>query len=244
MADQRNSTEFCGIRCTGIEKGFGIGQARTQVLHSLNFEARAGESTFLIGPSGCGKTTLITIIAGLLKPDNGSISIFGQSIETFSGNALADFRANSIGFVFQQFNLLSTLDIVENAALPLTIQGISTHISHKKSKDLLVQLGLEPHLKRYPGELSGGQQQRVAIARALVHDPRIVICDEPTASLDSESGQTVMQLFRNLAAAPDRCVILVTHDQRIYSYADRIISMSDGRITADSADLIQPREGS
>ena len=153
IADQHKSTEFRGIRCTGIEKGFGIGQARTQVLHSLNFEARAGESTFLIGPSGCGKTTLITIIAGLLKPDSGSISIFGQPIETLSANALAEFRARSIGFVFQQFNLLGTLDIVENAAMPLTIQGISPHVSHKKSKDLLVQLGLEPHLKRYPAEL-------------------------------------------------------------------------------------------
>ena len=237
------SPEFQGIRCTGIQKGFGIGQARVQVLHGLNFEAKAGETTFLIGPSGCGKTTLITIIGGLLKPDSGSISVFGQPIETLGSNALASFRASSIGFVFQQFNLLSTLDIVENAALPLTIQGVPQRTSHQKAKRLLEQLGLGPHLKRYPAQLSGGQQQRVAIARALVHDPKIVICDEPTASLDSESGQSVMQLFKNLAAAPDRCVILVTHDQRIYSYADRVISMSDGRITGDSAQPVLPVEG-
>jgi putative ABC transport system ATP-binding protein len=229
------SPEFNGIRCTGIQKGFGVGQARVQVLHGLNFEAKAGETTFLIGPSGCGKTTLITIIAGLLKPDSGSISIFGQPIETLGSNALA--------FVFQQFNLLGTLDIVENAALPLTINGVPPRTSHQKARQVLEQLGLGPHLKRYPAELSGGQQQRVAIARALVHDPKIVICDEPTASLDSESGQAVMQLFKNMAAAPDRCVILVTHDQRIYTYADRIISMSDGHITGDSAQPVLPVEG-
>ena len=229
------SPVFQGIRCTGIQKGFGIGQARVQVLHGLNFEAKAGETTFLIGPSGCGKTTLITIIAGLLKPDAGSISVFGQPVETLGSNALASFRASFIGFVFQQFNLLGTLDIVENAALPLTKQGVPPRTSHRKATLLLEQLGLGPHLKRYPDHLSGGQQQRVAIARALVHDPKIVICDEPTASLDSESGQAVMQLFRSLAAAPDRCVVLVTHDQRIYGYADRIVTMSDGRITADSA---------
>lgn len=237
-------SEFQGIRCFGIEKGFGTGQARSQVLHGVNFDARAGETTFLIGPSGCGKTTLITIIAGLLKPDTGSIDIFGQSIHQLGKNSLVDFRAKAIGFVFQQFNLLTSLDIVENAALPLTIQGISTSQAHARARDLLQKLGLGQHLHRYPGQLSGGQQQRVAIARALVHDPKIVICDEPTASLDSESGKAAMDLFKQLASAPDRCVILVTHDQRIYSYADRIISMSDGRIAGDSCGILAPVEAS
>lgn len=242
ISEVQDESGFRGIRCTSIEKGFGTGQARTQVLHGVNFDARAGETTFLVGPSGCGKTTLITIIAGLLKPDTGSIDIFGQAIHNLGNNALVDFRAKAIGFVFQQFNLLTSLDIVENAALPLTIQGVSTAQAHSRAKELLQKLGLGPHMHRFPGELSGGQQQRVAIARALVHDPKIVICDEPTASLDSESGKAAMDLFKELASAPDRCVILVTHDQRIYSYADRIISMSDGRIANDSCGILAPVE--
>lgn len=242
MTDGSNENGFRGIRCSGIEKGFGTGQARTQVLHGVNFDARAGETTFLVGPSGCGKTTLITIIAGLLKPDKGGIDIFGRSIQNLTNNALVDFRSTDIGFVFQQFNLLTSLDIVDNAALPLTIQGFGASASRARASELLTKLGLGPHLHRFPGQLSGGQQQRVAIARALVHEPKIVICDEPTASLDSESGKAAMDLFRDLASAPDRCVILVTHDQRIYSYADRIISMSDGRIAGDSAGLLAPAE--
>ena len=229
---------FPGIRCTAIEKSFGLGQSRTQVLHGVNFEAKSGETTFLVGPSGCGKTTLITIIAGLLKPDAGTVEIFGQTIQAMSGDALVDFRARGIGFVFQQFNLLDSLDIVENAALPLTILGIGSARARDRAGRLLVRLGLGNHLHRYPRQLSGGQQQRVAIARALVHDPRIVICDEPTASLDSESGQAAMNLFRDLASSPDRCVLIVTHDHRIYSYADRIVSMSDGRIASDSTGVI------
>lgn len=220
----------CGIICKGIEKSFGLGQARTKVLHGVDFEARAGETTFLVGPSGCGKTTLITIIADLLSPDAGSIEVFGESIHKLGSNELVDFRARSIGFVFQQFHLLPTLDIVENAALPLVIQGHQAAKAYSKAREILSHLGLEGVLGRFPNELSGGQQQRVAIARALVHDPHIIICDEPTASLDSESGKTVMEFFRKLASTPDRCVILVTHDERIYSFADRIVSMSDGRI--------------
>ena len=207
-----------------------IGQARVQVLHGLNFEAKAGETTFLIGPSGCGKTTLITIIGGLLKPDSGSISVFGQPIETLGSNALASFRASSIGFVFQQFNLLSTLDIVENAALPLTIQGVPQRTSHQKAKRLLEQLGLGPHLKRYPAQLSGGQQQRVAIARALIHNPAVVLADEPTASLDTERAHQVVETFAQLIHEHNRAGVIVTHDLRMITYTDRVIQMRDGDV--------------
>jgi len=232
-----NTTETVksGILCKGVEKGFGTGEAHTKVLNGIDFEAKAGEMTFLIGPSGCGKTTLITIIAGLLTPDKGDVHIFGQNIAKLGSSKLVDFRSRNIGFVFQQFNLLHTLNIMENAAVPLLAQGESAKKANEKACELLNKLGLGNHLHKYPAQLSGGQQQRVAIARALVHSPRIIICDEPTSSLDAESGQTAMQLFRDLAMAADRCLIVVTHDQRIYSYADRITAMSDGRIESDSA---------
>ncbi|MCC6510052.1 MAG: ABC transporter ATP-binding protein [Pirellulaceae bacterium] len=217
-------------RCEGITKEFGSGQTRVQVLRGVNFSVRLGEMMFLVGPSGCGKTTLISVLAGLLTPNSGSLEVLGKSLNKLRGGRLVDFRAANIGFIFQQFNLLPTLTAAENAAVPLLGQYVSFGRAVKQAGEMLDRLGLQAHKHKYPSQLSGGQQQRVAIARSLVHSPRLVICDEPTASLDAETGQTVMKLLRELAVTPQRAVIVVTHDDRIYKYADRISSMIYGRI--------------
>ena len=219
------------VRCRGVEKQFGSGDARVRVLRGVDFSARAGEITFLVGPSGCGKTTLISILGGLLSFDAGEVDVLGTDLRRLKSGRLVDFRLENLGFIFQQFNLLPALTAAENTAVSLLARGVSNSRAVKLASDLLQQLGLEGHVKKYPNQLSGGQQQRVAIARALIHDPRLVICDEPTASLDAESGQAVMRLLRDLAVKPNRAVVIVTHDARIFPFANRIVRMLDGAVT-------------
>ncbi|BCU75753.1 ABC transporter ATP-binding protein [Luteolibacter sp. LG18] len=213
-----------------VEKSFGEGQNRIHVLKHVNLEARTGEILMLVGPSGCGKTTLLSAIAGTLKIDGGEVNVFGQPLHNLSGGALTRFRSKHIGFIFQQFNLIPTLSIAENVSVPLLIQGVSNGAAIKKARAALEAVGLGNRWKERPNKLSGGQQQRVAIARALVHEPPLVICDEPTAALDAQNGEIVLELFRGVARSPDRAVIIVTHDNRIFSYADRIAKMDDGEI--------------
>ncbi len=199
-----------------------------KVLKGVDFEARAGELTMLVGPSGCGKTTLISIIAGLLRGASGRVDVFGHDVTSMTDQDLITFRLSHIGFIFQQYNLLAGLSVVENAAVPLVAAGVTWNDALDTARDLLATLGMTPHLTKFPRQLSGGQQQRVAIARALVHKPRLLLCDEPTAALDGKSGQAVMTLLRDLAVKPDRAAIVVTHDPRVYAYADRIAHMEDG----------------
>ena len=218
------------IDVRGVEKSFGDGSNRIHVLKKVNFQAQTGEITMLVGPSGCGKTTLLSAIAGTMRVEAGEISVFGNKLETMSGGALTRFRAKTIGFIFQQFNLIPTLTVAENVGVPLLIQGVSSGKALKRSRAILEEVGLGERWKERPNKLSGGQQQRVAIARALVHEPPLVICDEPTAALDAQNGEIVLDLFRQVARSPDRAVIIVTHDNRIFSYADRIARMDDGEI--------------
>lgn len=218
------------IQATGIRKGFGAGETRVEVLRGVDFSARDGEMTFIVGPSGCGKTTLISILAGLLSADQGTVSVFGTDILSLKGKAQTRFRGETIGFVFQQFNLLPALDAAENAAIPLIAQGMGFAAARKKACALLETLGLGASLAKFPRELSGGQQQRVAIARALIHDPHLIVCDEPTASLDAAAGHDVMMLLRSLAVKPGRAAIMVTHDDRIFSFADAMAFMADGLV--------------
>jgi putative ABC transport system ATP-binding protein len=218
------------VRCRGVVKEFGSGQTRIRVLRGVDFDVKLGETTFLVGPSGCGKTTLISVIAGLLRANAGEIEVFGKNIGKMRGGMLVRFRSNNLGFIFQQFNLLPALNAVENAAVPLVVQGMSLRKAVRKASELLEQLGMGKHKHKYPNQLSGGQQQRIAIARAVVHQPKLVICDEPTASLDAQTGHSVMELLKTLASAPDRAVVVVTHDSRILSFADCIATMSDGQI--------------
>ncbi|MEI8151906.1 MAG: ABC transporter ATP-binding protein [Hyphomicrobiales bacterium] len=214
----------------GLYKRFGRGETSEVVLNCTHFDAHAGEMTFLVGPSGCGKTTLISILSAMLRADEGEVSVFGADLKTLSGRALSRFRGETVGFVFQQFNLLPALDAAENAAVPLIVHGMASGRARRRASELLDRLGLAESLKKFPRELSGGQQQRVAIARALVHDPKLIVCDEPTASLDGASGHAVMDVLRTLAVRPDRAAIVVTHDDRIFRFADRIAFMADGRV--------------
>jgi len=200
------------------------------VLHGIDAEFAPGCLTLLVGPSGCGKTTLVSILAGLLRPDAGGVTVAGIALESLDQVALARFRRDVVGFVFQQFNLLSSLNALENVAVPLLAKGNSYQRAIAAASEMLNHLGMSDFARLLPAQLSGGQQQRVAIARALVHDPKLVVCDEPTAALDTESGQSVLQLLRSLALSKGRTVIVVTHDFRILPFADKIIRMVDGRI--------------
>ncbi|MEI6818151.1 MAG: ABC transporter ATP-binding protein [Verrucomicrobiota bacterium] len=213
-----------------VDKSFGDGPDRIDVLKKVNLQACTGEIMMLVGPSGCGKTTLLSAIAGTLRVDAGNIQVFGSALETMSGGALTRFRSTHIGFIFQQFNLIPTLSVAENVGIPLLIQGVSASKALDRSRAILDKVGLGTRWKERPNKLSGGEQQRVAIARALVHDPPLVICDEPTAALDARNGEIVLDLFRQVARSPERAVIIVTHDNRIFPYADRIARMDDGEI--------------
>ncbi|MBC7980961.1 MAG: ABC transporter ATP-binding protein [Armatimonadetes bacterium] len=218
------------IDASGIEKSFGDGSSRIHVLKNVNFQAYIGEIMMLVGPSGCGKTTLLSAIAGTMGVDGGDIIVFDNELGKMSGAALTRFRAKNIGFIFQQFNLIPTLTVAENVSVPLLIQGLAGGKALKRSREALEKVGLGQRWKERPNKLSGGEQQRVAIARALVHDPPLVICDEPTAALDAKNGEIVLDLFSQVARSPGRAVIIVTHDNRIFSYADRISHMDDGEI--------------
>jgi putative ABC transport system ATP-binding protein len=220
------------VRCRGITKSFSAGAGAVEVLHGIDFEIPAGELTMLVGPSGCGKTTLISIIAGILTPTSGEVETCGSPITRMSDADKVAFRRNNIGFIFQQYNLLPALTAAENAAIPLVAAGIPLAHATGTAAAILERIGLSAHLGKLPNQLSGGQQQRVAIARALVHAPRLIVCDEPTAALDAEAGQTVLEILKGAALGPDRTVIVVTHDTRIYRFADRIAAMEDGRIRA------------
>jgi putative ABC transport system ATP-binding protein len=218
------------VRCRNLVKTFGTKGTQTTVLRGVDLDIAAGQMTLLVGPSGCGKTTLISIIAGMLSPDQGSVDAFGVSITEMRRHDLPRFRSRMIGFVFQRSNLLPAISALENAAVPLLVAGVKKREAHRRAATRLEQLGLGAHLHHNSDELSGGQQQRVAIARALIHEPRLLLCDEPTASLDWEAGQGVMRLLRDIAVQADRAVVVVTHDSRVFSFADRIVQMSDGRV--------------
>ena len=218
------------VQCRDLRKDFGEGATQVQVLRGVDFDARQGQLTFLVGPSGCGKTTLISVIAGLLNSSGGEVELFNQQVEKFSASERILFRRKNLGFVYQQYNLLPALTAAENAAVPLLAAGVRRREAVDRAKALLVELGMEERLDTLPAKLSGGQQQRVALARALVHEPRLILCDEPTAALDHATGEAVMELLAGNAVHPDRAVIVVTHDTRVFHYADAIAHMDDGRI--------------
>ncbi|MBP3955885.1 ABC transporter ATP-binding protein [Gemmata sp. G18] len=213
-----------------MTKEFGTGDTKTVALADITLDLPYGELVLLVGPSGCGKTTLISVVAGLLDATRGEVDVLGQNLTLMRNGRKVRFRGDNIGFVFQQYNLLPALTAAENACVPLLIAGWSRAKAVARAGELLTAVGLGARLNSYPNQLSGGQQQRVAIARALVHHPRLLVCDEPTAALDASSGRTVMELIREVAVQPDRAVVVVTHDSRVYDFGDRIVSMADGRI--------------
>jgi putative ABC transport system ATP-binding protein len=218
------------LRIRGLTKHFGTGEQRVMALRGIDWEVYTGQMTLIVGPSGCGKTTLLSVIAGILNGDSGTVNIFGSETTTMTDRALTRFRAGNIGFVFQQYNLLPALTAAENAAIPLVIAGWAKQRAVRKAGEVLSAIGMGKKLGNLPSQLSGGQMQRVAIARALVHEPRLLVCDEPTAALDHETGITVMELLREAAVRPDRAVVVVTHDNRVFNFGDRIAHMDDGAI--------------
>ncbi|MCU0705507.1 MAG: ABC transporter ATP-binding protein [Fimbriiglobus sp.] len=224
------ATTSAAVRLRGVSKVFGTGDTQVKALDDVSVELPYGEMVLLVGPSGCGKTTLISVVAGLLDPSAGEVEVLGKNLTKMWGGAKVKFRGERIGFVFQQYNLLPALTAAENASVPLLIAGWDRKKAVEKASHILAQVGLGSKLKSYANQLSGGQQQRVAIARALVHDPQLLVCDEPTAALDGTSGRTVMGLIRQVAVQPDRAVVVVTHDSRVYDFGDRIVTMSDGKV--------------
>ncbi|HEY5329313.1 MAG TPA: ABC transporter ATP-binding protein [Acidobacteriaceae bacterium] len=218
------------VRCRDVVKTYGKAPNQVLALRGLDLDVRCGELTMIVGPSGCGKTSLISVIATLLEPDGGTCDVLGEEVWRLDAPARARFRNEVIGFVFQVFNLLPALTVVENISVPLLIAGVSRREAETRAAKLAEDVGLGQRLDARPRELSGGQQQRVAIARALACNPKLLVCDEPTSSLDHESGQSIMQLLARMAKSPDRAVIIATHDPRIFAFADRIARMDDGRI--------------
>jgi len=219
------------VRCRALTKTYGEGDMAVQALRGIELDISSGELMMLVGPSGCGKTTLISLIAGILDRTTGECHVLGKDLAAMTPRARTRWRGENIGFVFQAFNLMPSLNAAENVAIPLLIQGSPRSRALQKAHELLDQVGLGDRLHSLPGQLSGGQQQRVAIARALVHEPRLVVCDEPTSALDHETGHQVMDLIKTVATREDRSLVVVTHDARIFGFADRIARMDDGQVT-------------
>jgi len=227
MAESNSDTL---VHCRGVTKSYGTGDAKVTALRGVDLDVHSGELLMLVGPSGCGKTTLISIIAAILDRDSGECEVLGRDAWQLDRNERARFRGASMGFVFQTFNLLPALTVAENTAAPLLINGVPRAQALSRTQELLDTVGLGNRAQALPGQLSGGQQQRVAIARALVHSPKLVLCDEPTSNLDRETGYVMMEILRNVARSPYRALVVVTHDSRIFEFADRIAWMDDGRI--------------
>jgi putative ABC transport system ATP-binding protein len=218
------------IQVRAVTKTFAEGAAVVRALNGVDFHVESGELVLLMGPSGSGKTTLLSIMGCILRPTAGSVTIRGREVTGLDERQLPQVRLAHIGFVFQGFNLFPALTAAENVEQALDLRGIAKREASRRAHEVLEQVGLSDKIHTYPADLSGGQKQRVDIARALVGEPQIILADEPTAALDSVSGRAVIELFRELAHARGRAVVLVTHDSRILSYADRIAHIEDGRI--------------
>ena len=225
-------TDSIAISARQVCKTFGSGDSRVQALKGVDLEVRFGELLMIVGPSGCGKTTFLSVLCGTLDFDSGDVEVFDRNLAQMRSSEITAFRGQNVGFIFQQFNLIPTWNVEENVSIPLLLNGASRVTAEREAGKLLDAMGIGEKRRAYPRQLSGGQQQRVAIARALVHEPRLVICDEPTAALDAASGHRVLELLKATACRPDRCVIVVTHDSRIFSFADRIAEMEDGQVKA------------
>jgi putative ABC transport system ATP-binding protein len=227
-----SQTAKIAVKARNIIKNFENGGIVTPVLHGINLDILSGKLTMLVGPSGCGKTTLISILTGILSATSGEVFINDVDITKLPDVKKVLLRRKKMGFIFQQYNLLPALTAAENAAIPLIADGMKISDAVKESGEVLKSMDMGRHLDKLPNQLSGGQQQRVAIARALVHKPELIVCDEPTAALDATTGHKVMDILKYNALKVGGAVIVVTHDNRIFNFADEIIYMEDGRIVA------------
>jgi putative ABC transport system ATP-binding protein len=216
------------IQAQGVTKWFGEGEAKTMAVNDVNLEAQFGEMVYIVGPSGSGKTTLLSILSGILRPNSGKVLVEGVDIWGLDSDDLADFRLGKIGFVFQDYHLFPRLTTAENAAIPLILKGKDWEEAVHESEKYLEVVGLKNRADLPPVKLSGGEQQRVAIARAIASQPDILIMDEPTASLDGDTGQSILNFVHKNILNENRCILVVTHDDRIYEFATRILNMEDG----------------
>ncbi len=218
------------VVCKQIEKSYGTADTRVQALRGVSMEAKLGELLMLVGPSGCGKTTLLSIISGILRQDHGECWIQGVELSQLSSDARTEFRRAHIGFIFQSLQLVPSLTALENITIPLLLAGIDEKEAADRASVLLDRVGLSKRKDAYPKHMSGGEQQRVAICRGCIHTPPIIVCDEPTSALDHQTGMAVMSLFQEITHTYNCCLILVTHDARIFEFADRILRLDDGHI--------------
>jgi putative ABC transport system ATP-binding protein len=218
------------VKLEAIDKTYGEGNTATHAIKGIDLEIYEGELLMIVGPSGSGKTTLISIIAGILDASSGTCTVLGQNMQSMHNGEKTKFRGANIGFVFQAFNLVPMLSSLENIAIPLIINGAEYEDAIKEATKMITVMGMQEKIESFPPELSGGQQQRIAIARSCIHSPKIIVCDEPTSALDHETGAKVLDLLKQKALEPGRALIVVTHDARIFSFADRIVRMEDGKI--------------
>ena len=229
------------ISAHNLTKVYGSGDTAVRALDNVSFEVEPGEFVAVMGPSGCGKSTLLHLLGGLDRPTSGTVTIDGHNLSDLSDAKLTELRRHHIGFIFQFFNLIPVLNAVENAALPVTLDGVRQAEARERATDWLRKVGLEERLDHRPDQLSGGQQQRVAVARALVANPALILADEPTGNLDTRSSEEITALLRQVANEWGRAVIIVTHDPRIAAHADRIIFLKDGAIVDQT--ILEPKNG-
>jgi putative ABC transport system ATP-binding protein len=219
------------VTATRVVKWFGEGEARTSALRGVSLDAYFGEMLYIVGPSGSGKTTLLSVLSGILRPNEGGVVVDGCDIWKLGGDKLADFRLRKIGFVFQDFHLFPRLTTAENVAVPLILKRVHWDDAMAQAVKYLEVVGLGARADVPPVKLSGGEQQRVAIARAIAGQPDVLIMDEPTASLDGDTGHAILSFVKQHLLNEHRCILIVTHDSRIYEFATRILKMEDGRLT-------------
>ena len=222
------------ITTSNLTKVYGSGVTAVTALDHVSISIRPGEFVAVMGPSGCGKSTLLHLLGGLDKASEGSVSVDGHNLNDLDDDSLTELRRRKMGFIFQFYNLIPVLTALENAALPVTLDGVRSAEAQKKASEWLTRFGLGDRLSHRPDQLSGGQQQRVAIARALVAEPQLVLADEPTGNLDTKSSDEIAGLLRQVSKEFGRAVVMVTHDPRIAAYADRIIFLKDGKVAEET----------
>jgi putative ABC transport system ATP-binding protein len=235
-ADTITPKDHEAIVATGLTKWFGAGETRVTAVNQVGLVAHFGEMLFIVGPSGSGKTTMLSMISGILRPNAGNVKVKGADIWTLNNDQLANFRLNTIGFVFQDYHLFPRLTTAENVAIPLILKQRNWDESISEARKQLEIVGLKNRGDMLPVKLSGGEQQRVAIARAIISRPEILIFDEPTASLDGDTGRMIIAFVKENILNEKRCILIVTHDARINEYADRILHMEDGHLSASAED--------
>ena len=225
------------MEAVDVAKILGHGAGQVQALRGVSLVLAGGELTLLMGPSGSGKTTLLSILGCILSPTSGAVRVCGQSTAGIQPEDMARLRREHVGFIFQSYHLFPTLTAIDNVRLALDVRGEASRSAIAKTKEALAAVGLSNKMKSFPRELSGGEQQRVAIARAIVGNPSAILADEPTSALDSENGQAIMKVLAQIAKDQARGVLVVTHDPRIFPFANRIVRIEDGRIVGEAAHI-------